>query len=47
MDGSNSLVLASNLEGVITSIAVDPISNLVFFSHDGKIEFFDINGKNR
>jgi low density lipoprotein receptor-related protein 5/6 len=46
MDGSHSMVLASQLEGV-TSLALDPISNLVFFSHGKKIEFMDINGKNR
>lgn len=46
MDGSNSLVLANKLEGV-SSLAVDPISNLVFFSHGGRIESVDINGKNR
>lgn len=46
IDGSNSIVLASRLEGV-SSLAVDPISNLVFFSHGGRIESLDINGKNR
>lgn len=46
MDGSSSMILASKLEGV-TSLALDPISNLVFFSHGRKIEFIDINGKNR
>jgi low density lipoprotein receptor-related protein 5/6 len=46
MDGSNSMVLAIQLEGV-TSLAVDPISNMIFFAHGRKIEFMDINGKNR
>lgn len=46
MDGSNSMVLASQLEGV-TSLALDPISNLIFFAHGRKIEFMEINGKNR
>jgi hypothetical protein len=49
MDGSDSMVLAIQLEGV-TSLAVDPLSNLVFFAHGKiapKIEFMDINGKNR
>lgn len=46
MDGSSSLVLANKLEGV-TSLAIDPISNLVFFAHGRKIEFIDISGKNR
>lgn len=46
MDGSDSIILANRLEGV-TSLAIDPISNLVFFSHGRKIEFFDINGLNR
>lgn len=46
MDGSNRLVIASNLAGV-TTLALDPISNLIFFAHSSKIEFMDINGKNR
>lgn len=46
MDGSNSMILADHLEGV-TSLALDPISNIVFFAHGKKIEFVDINGKNR
>jgi hypothetical protein len=46
MDGSSSMVLAIQLEGV-TSLAVDPISNMLFFAHGRKIEFMDINGKNR
>jgi low density lipoprotein receptor-related protein 5/6 len=46
MDGTNSMILADRLEGV-TSLALDPISNLVFFAHGRKIEFLDINGKNR
>lgn len=46
MDGTSRLTLARHLEGV-TSLAIDPISNLVFFAHGRKIEFFDINGKNR
>lgn len=46
MDGSSSQVLAIQLEGV-TSLAVDPISNMLFFAHGRKIEFMDINGKNR
>jgi low density lipoprotein receptor-related protein 5/6 len=46
MDGSGSMVLADRLEGV-TSLALDPISNLLFFAHGRKIEFLDINGNNR
>lgn len=46
MDGSESMVLAIQLEGV-TSLAVDPISNMVYFAHGKKIEVLDINGKNR
>jgi len=46
MDGSSSMVLAIQLEGV-TSLAVDPISNLVYFAHGRKIEYMDISGKNR
>jgi low density lipoprotein receptor-related protein 5/6 len=46
MDGSNSMVLAIQLEGV-TSLAIDPISNLVYFAHGRKIEYMDISGKNR
>lgn len=46
MDGSISMVLAIQLEGV-TSLAVDPISNLVYFAHGRKIEYMDISGKNR
>lgn len=46
MDGSDSMVLAIQLEGV-TSLAVDPISNTVFFAHGKRIEYMDINGKNR
>lgn len=46
MDGSNSFVLANKLEGV-TSLALDPISNVLFFAHGKKIEFIDIYGRNR
>jgi low density lipoprotein receptor-related protein 5/6 len=46
MDGSDSMVLAIQLEGV-TSLAVDPISNTVFFAHGKRIEHMDIHGKNR
>lgn len=46
MDGSDSVVLAIQLEGV-TSLAVDPISNLLFFAHGKRIEYMDISGKNR
>lgn len=46
IDGSDSIVLAIQLEGV-TSLAVDPISNMVYFAHGKKIEVLDINGKNR
>jgi low density lipoprotein receptor-related protein 5/6 len=46
MDGSSSMILADHLEGV-TSLGLDPISNIVFFAHGKKIEYIDINGKNR
>jgi low density lipoprotein receptor-related protein 5/6 len=46
IDGSSLVTLAIQLEGV-TCLAIDQISNLVFFAHGKKIEYMDINGMNR
>ncbi len=46
LDGSDSIMLVNKLEGV-SAISVDPVSNLVFFAHGKRIEYMDINGKNR
>lgn len=46
VDGSDRVVLVSKLEGV-TAIAVDSIYNFVYFAHAKKIEYMDLDGKNR
>lgn len=46
MDGSEAVVLANKLEGIMT-LAVDPVANLLFFAHGKRIESIDIHGENR
>ncbi|XP_014208646.1 low-density lipoprotein receptor-related protein 6 [Copidosoma floridanum] len=46
MDGKERVVIASDLEPP-TSLAVDTITNVVYYAHGNQIEFSDINGGNR
>lgn len=46
MDGSDAVVLANKLEGIM-ALAVDPVANLLFFAHGKRIESIDIHGENR
>ncbi|XP_015518016.1 low-density lipoprotein receptor-related protein 6 isoform X1 [Neodiprion lecontei] len=46
MDGKERVVIASNLE-TSTSITVDPISDLIYWTHGRQIEFADLLGRNK
>ncbi|XP_076640079.1 low-density lipoprotein receptor-related protein 6 isoform X1 [Colletes latitarsis] len=46
MDGEERVVIAIDLEQ-LTSIAVDAISNIVYWAHGNRIEYADFDGNNR
>lgn len=46
MDGKERIVIATDLEQP-TSIAVDTISNIVYWAHGNQIEYADFDGNNR
>ncbi|XP_055383334.1 low-density lipoprotein receptor-related protein 6 [Condylostylus longicornis] len=46
VDGAEKTILAFKLEGV-TSLAVDQHADIIYYAHGKRIDFMDINGKNK
>lgn len=46
MDGSDMRILVTGLENV-RALALDPVTNRIFFVHEAQIVFMDIDGRNR
>ncbi|XP_037945125.1 low-density lipoprotein receptor-related protein 6 [Teleopsis dalmanni] len=46
VDGAERVVLAFKLEGV-TALAIDQQSDMIFYAHGKRIDYMDINGKNK